>query len=914
VLSGTPTVTTADATYTITATNAGGSGSASVNIAVLPKVPAISYAGTPYSWARSSAITAQTPSNTGDAITSCSVSPALPAGLALSSACVVSGTPTALAAAATYTISATNDGGTGTTTVSITVVAGAATKLAFVVPTAPNTGHCSGAYTAESRSDDDDASAFGVSRTVNLTSSATGPVFYSNSDCSTPITSLTMSTSAQGTFYLKSNIAGTYTLTAAATSGSITNGTVSVTVGMSFTRIDNFSGAAEVGGYVDATAVAAKFSASTDIASDGTYIYQTDTYNNVIRKIEIATGVTTTLAGFEGSNTLSTTSLVDAATGGAARFNVPSGIVYDSVTGYLYVSDSGNCAIRRVHPTTGETLTIAGSYPTPSCTFLNHATGTSARFYIPRGLTVMGGALYVVDSYNHRIRKIVLTAPYAVTTAAGAGVSGVTASTLALSRFNYPTGIANDGTHLYVMDTNNNRVRKVDLAGNTVTNIAGTTTAGYINNATGTTARFSSPRGIAYSSTQNALYIGDYGNHAIRKVDLASATFAVTTFSGTNTMGAADGGTRAAARYYYPWGITLTTPAANEMFVWEYSAKRLRKVGITTDTVNAIAGSPPNFGAVNGTAAASKYYSFQGSVRVGNYIYASDAGNHCIRRISMVDGSSTTYAGSCGPANYATSNGSLTASRFNGPQGLLYDGTSKIYVADSGNSRVRVIDMTASTVGTYVGSSGGNADGHRTTTALLNSPTSLAFNADKSIMYISDSTNAEVKALTIATDMVASWVGGTSGNLDGTGTAARFTAPQYIVSDGTNLYVTDSAAHNVRKIVMSSGVVTTLAGPTGSVGAFGTTDGVGTDARFNALQSITYDGSQYLYVVDRLSGTIRKIDKGTGATTTIAGGPAKLNEVNGLLNGTERFYMAFDLLYTDSGLFVFGETNVRWIH
>jgi hypothetical protein len=113
---------------------------------------------------------------------------------------------------------------------------------------------------------------------------------------------------------------------------------------------------------------------------------------------------------------------------------------------------------------------------------------------------------------------------------------------------------------------------------------------------------------------------------------------------------------------------------------------------------------------------------------------------------------------------------------------------------------------------------------------------------------------------------------------------------------------------------MATGVVTTLAGPTGSVGVYGVADGTGTDARFNGLQAIAYDGSQYLYVVDRLSATIRRIDKDTGVTTTLAGGPAKMNEVNGLLNGTERFYMMFDILHTDSGLFVFGETNVRWIH
>jgi hypothetical protein len=121
VISGTPTAVHAASAFTITGTNSVGSGTASINVTVINLVPAVSYAGSPYNFSPSVAITSQTPSNTGGAITSCSSSPTLPTGLALSTACVLSGTPTVLSSATSYTITATNTGGSTTTAISIAV-------------------------------------------------------------------------------------------------------------------------------------------------------------------------------------------------------------------------------------------------------------------------------------------------------------------------------------------------------------------------------------------------------------------------------------------------------------------------------------------------------------------------------------------------------------------------------------------------------------------------------------------------------------------------------------------------------------------------------------------------------------------------------------------------------------------------
>jgi len=121
VITGTPTALSGQADYTITATNSGGNSSATIRITVNATAPAISYAGSPFVHVKNSAIAVLNPTNTGGAIVSCASNPALPAGLNLSSTCVLTGTPVTVAAAADYTITATNSGGSSSATINIKV-------------------------------------------------------------------------------------------------------------------------------------------------------------------------------------------------------------------------------------------------------------------------------------------------------------------------------------------------------------------------------------------------------------------------------------------------------------------------------------------------------------------------------------------------------------------------------------------------------------------------------------------------------------------------------------------------------------------------------------------------------------------------------------------------------------------------
>jgi streptogramin lyase len=140
--------------------------------------------------------------------------------------------------------------------------------------------------------------------------------------------------------------------------------------------------------------------------------------------------------------------------------------------------------------------------------------GTDARFDEPMGITAdAAGNLYVADTYNHRIRKIDPSG--AVTTVAGDGTWGSADGAGTAAQFNHPSGITADAAgNLYVADTYNHRIRKIDPSG-AVTTVAGGTW-GYAEG-TGTDARFNLPSGITADAAGN-LYVADYGNHRIRKL------------------------------------------------------------------------------------------------------------------------------------------------------------------------------------------------------------------------------------------------------------------------------------------------------------------------------------------------------------------------------------------------------------
>ncbi|MFT3869892.1 MAG: immunoglobulin domain-containing protein [Nibricoccus sp.] len=253
----------------------------------------------------------------------------------------------------------------------------------------------------------------------------------------------------------------------------------------------------------------------------------------------------------------------------------------------------------------------------------------------------------------------------------------------------------------------------------------------------------------------------------------------------------------------------------------------------------------------------------------------TDSSNNTIQTIGT-NWVMTSLAGTAGQQGSTDATGA--AALFRQPNGIAMDSAGNLYVADTGNSIIRRISA-AGAVTTVAGSSSnqGYRDGAGTT-AWFNSPAALTADGVGNV-YIADSGNAVIRKIAVdGTVITLAGAAGSTGTADGVGSAARFNQPSGIVVDGAgNLFVSDTYNQTIRRVT-AAGVVTTLAGLAGVSGA---TDGPGASASFNQPRGLCLDASGNLYVADTANSAIRKVTP-TGAVTTFAG----LSTISGLLDGT----------------------------
>jgi len=309
-----------------------------------------------------------------------------------------------------------------------------------------------------------------------------------------------------------------------------------------------FAGQAGTSGHSDGTGSAAQFNMLADIAVDSSSnAYVADTGNDTVRMITPA-GVVTTLAGQAGVSGSSDGS-------GSALFNHPAGIAVDG-GGNAYIADTNNNTIRKLVIASGAVTTLAGQAGVSGSA---NGTGTAATFNGPSGITVdTTGNIYVSDTLNHTIREV--TAAGVVTTIAGtAGMSGFTDATGSAAQFHGPQGLALDASgDLFVADTNNNAIRKLVLATGAVTTVAGQSGVAGSTDGANSQAQFHYPTSVAVDLFGD-LYVVDTDNHTLRKI---ASNGAVSTLAGVaGSSGAADGiGT--AVRFDFPTGVAAQASAA----------------------------------------------------------------------------------------------------------------------------------------------------------------------------------------------------------------------------------------------------------------------------------------------------------------------------------------------------------------
>lgn len=508
---------------------------------------------------------------------------------------------------------------------------------------------------------------------------------------------------------------------------------------------------------------------------------------------------------------------------------------------------------------------------------------------------------------------------------------GFSDGTGAAANFNQPYAVTTDGTSLYVADWANQTIRKVDIATGAVTTLAGQPGVQDRADGAGSAARFNYPAGITTDGSN--LYVADSYNAAVRKIVIATGVVS-TLASSALAYG---------SPLNNPQGITTD---GTHLYVADTGSDTILAVSIATGQVTTLAGQAGVAGSTDGTGTAASFNRPKTISSDGTNLYVVDSGDNAIRkiviasgvvttlsttlgtvyggvygitvdaggsylyvseqnsihRITLADGTSTVVAGG---ASIGFADGTGTAAGFDNPYGLATDGTN-LYVADTGNNTIRQVVLGTAVVTTLAGQAGGasgSADGVATA-ATFDQPVGVT--TDGSNLYVADRNNYTIRKIVIATGAVTTLAGqaGISGAIDGTGSAASFGYPQGITTDGSNLYVADTGNDTVRKIAIATGVVTTLAG---QAGVRGFADGTGSAASFYSPYGVTTDGTN-LYVTDTYNNTIRKIVIATGAVTTLAGQAGVHGSADGIGTGAT-FYRPAGITTDGTNLYVADTDN-----
>jgi len=598
-------------------------------------------------------------------------------------------------------------------------------------------------------------------------------------------------------------------------------------------------------------------------------LYIADSLNGRIRKVWASTGVITTVAGGGTGG--------DGGPATSAALSTPYGVAVDAA-GNLYISDYTNYRIRRVDASTGVITTVAGNGTQGYGG--DGGPATSANLGLSTGVAVdAAGNLYIADTFNNnRIRKVTASTGV-ITTIAGTGSVGysgdggpATGATL-----DYPYGLAVDTAgNVYIADSENNRIRRVDASTGLINTVAGNGTikpppySG--DGGLATNASLNTPRGVALDAAGN-LYIADSLNSSVRLVNNAvSVSLAATLVS----------------PYPYYYAITtmyvgLNQPTAVSFSIPPGYGGLLSGIGFNQDF---------SFGVVSGCVADGTTVNAAGTLCSINVTFKPSAPGYRSAPFVAVDGHGTKYsfgisgqgtganfvfnggiastlAGNGSPS-YSGDGGVGTAASLNNPGGAIFDLAGNTYIADTANQRIRKVDSTGN-ITTIAGNGvqGYGGDNGQALLALLSNPSDVVVDAAGNT-YIADSGNQRVRVVDL-NGAIKTLAGNGSIGFGGDGGPAQQASlnnPLGLAIDNLgNLYIADSGNHCIRRV--SEGYISTIAG-LGTAG-FSGDGGLAVSAELDSPTAITLDQSGNLFVADTANNRIRRVDAITGIITTVAG-------------------------------------------
>jgi sugar lactone lactonase YvrE len=667
-------------------------------------------------------------------------------------------------------------------------------------------------------------------------------------------------------------------------------------------------------------ATSAELSGAFGVAVDASgNIYIADYSNLRIRKVTVATGIITTVAGngtqgYSGDNGLATSAEVD----------YPYGVAVDTL-GNIYIADTFNNRVREVSASTGIITTVAGdgAYGYSG----DNGAAASSEMENPTGVTIdASGNVYIADQFNNRIRKV-MAATGIITTVAGDGTIGYAGDNgpATNAELDGPWGVAVDVSgNLYIGDLQNNRIRKVSAvsppinesiinfqttavgssalvqnvliqttAAETISSISVPVSQGghqeySIGTITGCTLGASNPSGTtctvpitftpAYpgqrwvplqvgTSTGN-INFGLQGTGIGPQVALTPGV--ITTVAGNGTPGnSGDNGPAISAELNYPFGVAVD--ASGNLYISDaYYNNVILKVTATTGLMTTVAGNgTQGYSGDNGpaTSAAMGYPEGLALDASGN-LYIADLLNGRIRKVAAATGIITTVAGN-GTVGYSGDNGPATSAGLS-PQGVAVDASGNLYIADASNGRIRKVAAATGIITTVAGNGtyGYSGDNGPATSAQLNAPIGVSVDPSGNI-YIADQSNNRIRKVAAMTGIISTVAGDGTQGYSGDGgpaTSAELHTPYGAVTDSAgNLYIVETGNSRIRKVAASTGIITTVAGD-GTVGYAGDT-GLATNAELSSPTSVAVDVSGTLYIVDMYNQRIRKINVATSALT-----------------------------------------------
>ena len=585
-------------------------------------------------------------------------------------------------------------------------------------------------------------------------------------------------------------------------------------------------------------ATAAKLNSPSGIAIDSAgNLYIADTDNNRIRKIT-ASGKISTIAGngtagFGGDLGFAT----------SAKLQNPSGIAVDSA-GTLYIADKANNRIRKVI-TTGIINTIAGN---GTAGFSGDGgIATAAQLQMPSGVAIdFAGNLYIADAANARIRKV--TSYGIISTVAGANPGLGDGGPAEAAGLSTPSGIAIDSEgNLYIADTDNNRIRKI-IASGIISTVAGNGTRGSGGDGgPASAAQLDYPGSLEVDSADN-LYISNYGDNLVRKVTAAGVistaasglhhSFGVavdqagniyvaerdlgiirkitptgvkSTVAGGGTSGLGDGGPANAAHLNEPYDVAFDS--AGNLIISDAGNGRIRKV-TPTGIISTIAGG----GTVdaNGVPATdvALYMPLCLAVDSADNVFFSESSKGRIRKVTLAGIISTVAGGGSDLGD----GGPATATQLYWPEGLAVDSAGNLYIADEGDNRIRKV-TAAGIISTIAGdgTAGFGGDGGLATAAQLYDPNDVAIDSVGNI-YIADTANQRIRIVVAALPTVA--------------TTAITSITQTTASGGGNVTSDGGASVTARGICWSTSANPTMAN-------ICTSNGTGTGAFIGSIAGLT---------------------------------------------------------------------------